>query len=79
MMEFANIFWCIFKPFWWLFPMVCCSEKHLHMASCGSVQKLGIHQGFIQRVGRPGIPPPPPEKIDGNIISIMNVDVHYRK
>ena len=22
---------------------------------------------------------PPPEKIDGNIISIMNVDVHYRK
>ena len=28
--------------------------------------------------GRPGIPPPP-EKIDGNIISIMNVDVHYRK
>ena len=25
--------------------------------------------------GHPGIPPPP-EKIDGNI---MNVDVHYRK
>ena len=37
-------------------------------------------QGFIQREegggGRPGIPPP--ENIDGNIISIMNVDVHYR-
>ena len=33
-------------------------------------------QGFIQG-GRPGIPPP--EQIDRNIISIMNVDVHYRK
>ena len=26
----------------------------------------------------PPPPPPTPEKIDGNIISIMNVDVHYR-
>ena len=33
--------------------------------------------GFHTEGGRPGIPPS--EKIDGNIISIMNVDVHYRK
>ena len=33
-------------------------------------------QGFIQRGDALGSPPQ--KKIDGNIISIMNVDVHYR-
>ena len=36
-------------------------------------------QGFIQRGDALGLPPLPKEKkIDGNIISIMNVDGHYR-
>ena len=43
------------------------------------------YQGFIQRGEHPGIPSPaevpppsPPQKIYGNIINIMNVDVQFR-
>ena len=35
--------------------------------------------GFHTEGGGGALGFPPPEKIDGNIVSIMNVDVHYRK
>ena len=51
-------------------------EPRTNNQSISTQQQPGFHTEGGG--GHPGISPPP-EKIDGNIISIMNVDVHYRK
>ena len=51
-------------------------ESPAHLRKTQKLPPSIYWQGFIRGGGAPGSPPPP-RKIDGNIISIMNVDVHY--